>query len=46
MREAMGSALRQAHAPSPDDLADELQALIDGITLNALGQPERYPPEA
>ena len=49
-RTAMSSALSDALASSSptediDDLSDELQALIDGITVNALGQPERYPPE-
>jgi len=48
-RTAISSALSHALAASSnediDDLADELQALIDGITVNALGDPERYPPE-
>ena len=27
-----------------DDLADELLAVVDGITVDALADPERYPP--
>jgi len=42
---ALGNALAASSDEDIDDLADELQALIDGITVNALGQPERYPPE-
>jgi AcrR family transcriptional regulator len=29
----------------PDDVADELLAVVDGITVDALTDPERYPPE-
>lgn len=28
----------------PDDVADELLAVVDGITVDALTDPERYPP--
>jgi TetR/AcrR family transcriptional regulator, transcriptional repressor of bet genes len=28
----------------PDELADELVAVVDGITVDALTDPERYPP--
>jgi len=41
----LSTALAASHGEDIDDLADELQALIDGITVNALGQPKRYPPE-
>lgn len=47
-RTAISSALSNALDASSNEnaeLAEELQALIDGITVNALGQPERYPPE-
>ena len=38
-------ALKEA-APGedPDDVADELLALVDGLTVDALADPERYPP--
>lgn len=49
LRARLSSALSNVLASSPnediDDLSNELQSLIDGITVNALGQPERYPPE-
>lgn len=48
-RTAMSSAFSNTLGVRPDedidDLANEVQALIDGITVNALGQPDRYPPE-
>ena len=39
------TALEEA-APGedPDDVADELVAVVDGITVDALTDPERYPP--
>ena len=45
IRSALSNALATSSTEDIDDLADELQALIDGITINALGQSERYPPE-
>ena len=43
---AFRTALEEA-APgeNPDDLADELVAVVDGITIDALTDPERYPPD-
>lgn len=47
-REAMlpifGKMLRGAREAA-DDVADELLAVVDGITVDALADPERYPPE-
>ena len=47
-REAMmpvfGPKLGRAKG-DPDDVADELLAVVDGITVDALTDPERYPPE-
>lgn len=45
IRLALSNALAAGSTEEIDDLADELQALIDCITVNALGQSERYPPE-
>jgi TetR/AcrR family transcriptional regulator, transcriptional repressor of bet genes len=46
-REAMipvfGPKLGRAKG-DPDDVADELLAVVDGITVDALTDPERYPP--
>jgi AcrR family transcriptional regulator len=36
--------LEKAQAKDPDDVADEILAVIDGITVDALAGPERYPP--
>lgn len=48
-REAMwpvlSGALESAPEESPEDLADELLAVVDGITVDALTDPKRYPPE-
>lgn len=33
-----------APAEDPDDVADALVAVVDGLTVNALTDPERYPP--
>jgi AcrR family transcriptional regulator len=43
---AFRTALEGAVAPGedPDDVADELLAVVDGITVDALTDPERYPP--
>ncbi len=38
-------ALAEAQAGDPDDVADELLAAVDGITVDALTDPERFPPE-
>ena len=38
-------ALVEAQAGDPDDVADELLAAVDGITVDALTDPERFPPE-
>lgn len=48
-REATAPAFRTAFegaAPGedPDDIADEILAVVDGITVDALTDPERYPP--
>ncbi len=48
-REATAPSFRTAlkdAAPEEnvDDLADELLAVVDGITVDALADPERYPP--
>jgi len=37
-------ALVEAQAGDPDDVADELLAAVDGITVDALTDPERFPP--
>lgn len=49
-REATVPAFRTAfRGASPgknfDDVADELVAVVDGITVEALADPERYPPD-
>lgn len=33
-----------APGEDPDDVADELLAVVDGLTVGALTNPERYPP--
>ena len=38
-------ALAEAQAGDPDDVADELLAAVDGITVDALTDSERFPPE-
>jgi TetR/AcrR family transcriptional repressor of bet genes len=39
-------AALKAAAPGedPDDVADDLMAVVDGLTVDALADPERYPP--
>jgi AcrR family transcriptional regulator len=37
-------ALVEARVGDPDDSADELLAVVDGITVDALTDPERFPP--
>jgi AcrR family transcriptional regulator len=48
-REAMlpvfGIALEEGLGEDPEDVGDELLAVIDGITIDALSDPERYPPD-
>ena len=48
-REAMlpvfGIALEQGLGEDPEDVGDELLAVVDGITIDALSDPERYPPD-
>lgn len=34
----------KAQENGPDDVADEILAVVDGITVDALTDPERYPP--
>ena len=36
--------LEKAREEDPNDLADEILAVVDGITVEALTDPERYPP--
>ena len=48
-REAMlpvfGTALEEVPGEDPaEDIGDELLAVVDGITVDALSDPERYPP--
>lgn len=48
-REAMlpvfEATLGKTRDEDPDIVADELLAVVDGITVDALTDPERYPPE-
>ena len=37
-------ALRKAQGEDTEDVGDELLATVDGITVDALTDPERYPP--
>lgn len=42
---AFRTALEEAGlGEDPDEVADELVAVVDGITVDALTDPERYPP--
>lgn len=47
-REAMlpvfRTALEEVPEEDPEDIGDELLAVVDGITVDALSDPERYPP--
>jgi AcrR family transcriptional regulator len=48
-REAMLPMFRsvlseKAREKDPEDVADEILAVVDGITVDALTDPERYPP--
>jgi AcrR family transcriptional regulator len=44
-REAMLPMFRSVLSEKdPDDVADEILAVVDGITVDALTDPERYPP--
>jgi AcrR family transcriptional regulator len=38
------TALEEVRGEDPEDLGDELLAVVDGITVDALSDPERYPP--
>ena len=38
------AALEEVRGEDPEDLGDELLAVVDGITVDALSDPERYPP--
>jgi hypothetical protein len=40
-REALGEAAGE----DPEDVGDELLAAVDGITVDALTDPDRYPSE-
>ena len=48
-REAMlpvfQKALGEARGEDPEDVGDELLAVVDGLTVDALSDPERYPPD-
>lgn len=48
-REAMmpvfRASLREVRGQDPEDTGDELLAVVDGITVDALSDPERYPPD-
>ena len=37
------AALEKTRGEDPDDVADELLAVVDGITVDALTDPERFP---
>jgi AcrR family transcriptional regulator len=39
------AALGKTRGEDPDDVADELLAVVDGITVDALTDPERFPPD-
>ena len=39
------TALEVMRGGDPDDVADELLAVVDGITVDALTDSERYPPD-
>ena len=39
------AALGETRGEDADDVADELLAAVDGITVDALTDPERFPPE-
>ena len=47
-REAMlpvfRTALKKVPGEDPEEIGDELLAMVDGITVDALSDPERYPP--
>ena len=48
-REAMlpvfRTTLEEVRGEDPEDVGDELLAVVDGITVDALSDPERYPPD-
>ena len=39
------AAWDRSRGEDPDGVADELLALVDGITVDALTDPESYPPD-
>jgi TetR/AcrR family transcriptional regulator, transcriptional repressor of bet genes len=39
------AALDKTRGEDPDDVADELLSIVDGITVDALTEPERFPPD-
>ena len=47
-REAMlpvfRTSLEEVSGEDPEEIGDELLAMVDGITVDALSDPERYPP--
>lgn len=47
-REAMlpvfRTSLEEVPGEDPEEIGDELLAMVDGITVDALSDPERYPP--
>jgi AcrR family transcriptional regulator len=47
-REAMlpvfRTTLKKVPGEDPEEIGDELLAMVDGITVDALSDPERYPP--
>jgi TetR/AcrR family transcriptional repressor of bet genes len=38
-------AVEKTREEDPEDVADELLAVVDGITVDALTDPERFPPD-
>jgi AcrR family transcriptional regulator len=43
-RRAMMPIFREVLGEAPEDVGDELLAAVDGLTVHALTNPERYPP--
>jgi hypothetical protein len=44
MQPVFRAALGKVRGEDPEDIGDELLAMIDGITVSALSDPERCPP--
>lgn len=38
------ASLEEVSGEDPEEIGDELLAMVDGITVDALSDPERYPP--